>query len=43
MNRQAANLDLSELAKFEAVAAEWWDAEGPLKTLHDINPLRTSY
>lgn len=32
-----------ELAKFESLADQWWDAEGPLKTLHEINPLRLDY
>ncbi len=43
MTPQAINLDPAELAKFEALASEWWDSDGPLKTLHDINPLRVDY
>ncbi len=43
MNGPTSNSDPAELAKFEAMAGEWWNTEGPLKTLHDINPLRTSY
>ncbi len=43
MSEAPANSDPAELAKFEAVADEWWNPEGPLKTLHDINPLRVSY
>jgi len=39
----AANLDRAELAKFEALAGQWWDPAGPLKTLHQINPLRLAY
>ena len=35
--------DTEELAKFESLADQWWDAEGPLKTLHEINPLRLEY
>ena len=35
--------DAEELAKFESLADQWWDAEGPLKTLHEINPLRVDY
>jgi 2-polyprenyl-6-hydroxyphenyl methylase/3-demethylubiquinone-9 3-methyltransferase len=37
------NYDPQELAKFTAVAAHWWDTEGELKTLHQINPLRLEY
>lgn len=38
-----ANVDLTEIAKFDALAASWWDREGQSKPLHDINPLRLSY
>lgn len=37
------NYDHQELAKFAALAAHWWDANGELKTLHQINPLRLGY
>jgi 2-polyprenyl-6-hydroxyphenyl methylase/3-demethylubiquinone-9 3-methyltransferase len=37
------NYDSEELAKFAALAAHWWDANGELKTLHQINPLRLGY
>jgi len=37
------NIDESELAKFDALAERWWDPDGPLKTLHRINPLRLDY
>ena len=43
MNSTATNRDRAELAKFEALAETWWDANGPLKTLHEINPLRLGY
>ena len=33
----------SELDKFDAMAANWWDPDGEMKALHDINPLRTDY
>lgn len=39
----AANLDTVELAKFEAVAHQYWDAAGPLHTLHSLNPVRTAF
>jgi 2-polyprenyl-6-hydroxyphenyl methylase/3-demethylubiquinone-9 3-methyltransferase len=38
-----ANVDSAELAKFAALAAEWWDPTGPFRTLHEINELRTDY
>lgn len=37
------NYDPEELAKFDALAMYWWDVEGELKTLHQLNPLRISY
>jgi 2-polyprenyl-6-hydroxyphenyl methylase/3-demethylubiquinone-9 3-methyltransferase len=38
-----SNVDPGEIAKFEALAARWWDAEGEFRSLHDINPLRANY
>lgn len=35
--------DHHEIAKFEAMAAEWWDPTGKFKPLHRINPLRLDY
>lgn len=37
------NYDSEELSKFAALAAHWWDADGELKTLHQVNPLRLGY
>ena len=37
------NFDQQELDKFAALAACWWDPEGELKTLHQMNPLRLGY
>ena len=34
------NIDPAEIAKFEALAARWWDTHSEFKPLHDINPLR---
>ncbi|HRO61644.1 MAG TPA: bifunctional 3-demethylubiquinol 3-O-methyltransferase/2-polyprenyl-6-hydroxyphenol methylase, partial [Burkholderiaceae bacterium] len=33
-----ANSDPAELAKFQALAARWWDPESEFKPLHRINP-----
>ena len=35
--------DPSEIAKFEAMAAEWWDPRGKFKPLHMMNPVRLGY
>lgn len=37
------NVDPAEIAKFEDAARYWWDRNGALKALHDINPLRLGY
>lgn len=39
----AANLDAVELAKFEAIAHQYWDSAGPLHTLHSLNPVRAAF
>lgn len=36
-------VDPSEIAKFEAMAAEWWDPSGKFKPLHMLNPCRLDY
>ncbi len=36
-------IDPAEIAKFEAMAAEWWDPEGKFKPLHMLNPCRLDY
>ncbi len=36
-------VDPSEVAKFEAMAAEWWDRGGKFKPLHMMNPVRLDY
>lgn len=38
-----ANADPREIDRFEQLAERWWDPEGELKSLHDINPLRLDY
>ncbi|HEC13263.1 MAG TPA: bifunctional 2-polyprenyl-6-hydroxyphenol methylase/3-demethylubiquinol 3-O-methyltransferase UbiG [Acidiferrobacteraceae bacterium] len=37
------NVDHAEIAKFEALAARWWDQKSEFKPLHDINPLRLKF
>ncbi len=38
-----STIDPSEIAKFEAMAAEWWDPHGKFKPLHMLNPCRLDY
>ena len=32
-----------EIHKFNQLADNWWDPEGPLKPLHALNPLRLQF
>jgi 2-polyprenyl-6-hydroxyphenyl methylase/3-demethylubiquinone-9 3-methyltransferase len=38
-----STIDAAEVAKFEAMAAEWWDPNGKFKPLHMLNPCRLDY
>ena len=38
-----STIDDAEIAKFEAMAAEWWDESGKFKPLHMMNPVRLDY
>ena len=38
-----STIDAAEVAKFEAMAAEWWDPTGKFKPLHMMNPCRLDY
>ena len=46
-NLAAAHHSLSlqdaEVAKFDALAAQWWDPAGPMGPLHAMNPLRVGW
>ena len=37
------NVDPQEIAKFEALAALWWDQHSEFRPLHQINPLRLNW
>ena len=39
----AANANAAELQKFDALAHQYWDASGPLHTLHALNAPRIAY
>lgn len=43
MQTAQSTIDPQEIAKFEAMAAEWWDLEGKFKPLHMLNPCRLDY
>ena len=37
------NVDEDEIKKFDDMASTWWDQNGPMKPLHQMNPLRVDY
>ncbi|WP_270728661.1 bifunctional 2-polyprenyl-6-hydroxyphenol methylase/3-demethylubiquinol 3-O-methyltransferase UbiG [Shimia sp. Alg240-R146] len=43
MQASQTTVDPAEVAKFEAMAAEWWDPKGKFKPLHMLNPCRLDY
>ena len=43
MSEVQTTVDPNEVAKFEAMAAEWWNPKGKFKPLHMLNPCRLDY
>ncbi len=43
ISTQSGTVDDREVAKFEAMAEEWWDPRGKFKPLHRMNPVRLDY
>lgn len=43
MTSAQQNVDAAEVAKFDALAARWWDLDGEFRPLHEINPLRLDW
>jgi len=38
-----ANVDHAEISRFAAAASRWWDPDGEMRPLHDLNPVRLAY
>ena len=38
-----SSIDPDEIARFEAMAAEWWDPNGKFRPLHRFNPVRLAW
>ena len=36
-------VDAAEIARFAAIAARWWDDNGPMRPLHKLNPIRLQW
>lgn len=43
MSENTQNVDVAEVAKFDALATRWWDTDGEFRPLHEINPLRLDW
>ena len=43
MSVDSTTINPAEIAKFEAMAAEWWNPNGKFKPLHQMNPCRLDY
>ncbi len=39
----ASTVDAADVARFSAIAAEWWDETGKFRPLHRFNPVRLAY
>ncbi len=40
---QGGGADSAEIARFDALAAQWWNPAGPMRPLHAMNPLRVGW
>lgn len=43
MNQIESTIAIEEVHKFAQLANDWWDTNGPLRTLHDINGARFEF
>lgn len=43
MTDRQSNVDPAEVGKFDAMASRWWDPDGEMRPLHDLNPARLGY
>lgn len=41
--RSGSTIDPAEVARFDAIARDWWDAKGPMAVLHKFNPVRLAF
>src|ERR687889_1839081 len=39
----ARTIDPREVARFDRIAKDWWDTQGPMRALHKLNPVRLQY
>jgi 2-polyprenyl-6-hydroxyphenyl methylase/3-demethylubiquinone-9 3-methyltransferase len=41
--RSNTTIDPEDVARFDRLAAQWWDKDGPMQALHKFNPVRIAY
>jgi 2-polyprenyl-6-hydroxyphenyl methylase/3-demethylubiquinone-9 3-methyltransferase len=41
--RTGTTIDPAEVARFDALARDWWDQRGPMAVLHKFNPVRLAF
>ena len=41
--QRAPTIDAAEVARFSALAEEWWNPRGKMAVLHKFNPVRLGY
>ena len=41
--KSASTVDADEVARFDELAATWWDPRGKMAPLHKFNPVRLAY
>ncbi|MBN9442176.1 bifunctional 2-polyprenyl-6-hydroxyphenol methylase/3-demethylubiquinol 3-O-methyltransferase UbiG [Bosea sp. (in: a-proteobacteria)] len=41
--RSGSTIDPAEVARFDAIARDWWDQKGPMAVLHKFNPVRLAF
>ncbi|WP_395664731.1 bifunctional 2-polyprenyl-6-hydroxyphenol methylase/3-demethylubiquinol 3-O-methyltransferase UbiG [Methylocella sp.] len=40
---RASSVDAEEVARFDALAQDWWRLDGPMAALHRLNPVRVAH
>jgi len=43
LTNPAPSIDPDDIARFSAIASEWWDPHGKFRPLHKLNPTRLAY
>ncbi|MGH8515299.1 MAG: bifunctional 2-polyprenyl-6-hydroxyphenol methylase/3-demethylubiquinol 3-O-methyltransferase UbiG, partial [Gammaproteobacteria bacterium] len=41
--RRDATIDPESVTRFDQLGEQWWDLDGPMRALHNFNPVRVAY